>query len=81
MWTRILDETHQLVVLHRTVVYTVTDVIWMNTALGISAPVIKPTKYLCSIEPGDMGGCNRDKKHCCFHLELNFGLDLGLIQT
>ena len=32
------------------------------------------------IEPGDMGGCNGDKKHCCFHLKHNYGLNWGLKQ-
>ena len=26
-------------------------------------------------------GCNRDKKHCCFHWELNYGLNTGLKQS
>ena len=30
------------------------------------------------IESGDMGQCNGDKKHDCFHGELNCGLILGL---
>ena len=29
---------------------------------------------------GTLGECNRDKKHCCFHWELNSGLNLGLKQ-
>ena len=29
---------------------------------------------------GTRGACNRDKKHCCFHLELNYGLNTGLKQ-
>ena len=36
---------------------------------------------LCNIEPRDKGGgYNRDKKHCCFHLELNYGLNTDLKQ-
>ena len=33
---------------------------------------------LCYIELGDIGGCNGDKKHCCFCWELNYGLNLCL---
>ena len=29
---------------------------------------------------GTRGGYNRDKKHCCFHLELNYGLNTDLKQ-
>ena len=29
---------------------------------------------------GTLGKCNGDKKHCCFHWELNYGLTLGLKQ-
>ena len=35
---------------------------------------------LCYIEPGDMGECNGDKKHCCFIWELNYGLNSDLKQ-
>ena len=36
---------------------------------------------LCHIKLEDMGvWCNRNKKHCCFHWELNYGLNTGLKQ-
>ena len=40
--------------------------------------VIKESNDLCYIEPGDMGECKGDKKHCCFYLEFNHGLISGL---
>ena len=48
-----------------------------NLHSSVCGIVCKTTIGLCKIKLGDIGGCNIDKKHCCFHWELTSNYELN----